>query len=291
MANKKKHFYSLQWQALTSTISTTFVLILLGLTLLCMLFAKRVSENVRQSFTVTTILSDEATDSTARALQQELQAKAWIKNITFVSAGDVLREQTEAMGTDPSEFLDGENPYLPMLELHLQADYACPDSLLWISKELKSRPQIMDVVYQRDIVERLNANLHKFSYIFLAISLALTLITVVLINNTVRLSVYSRRFVIHTMRLVGAGWSFIRRPFMRRSMCIGLLAGVLADGVLAGIMVYFHKYDAETASLLTRQDLMLTGVSVLGCGLLLTMACTFYSVSHFLGLRESEMYE
>lgn len=289
--SKKKRFYSLQWQALTSTISTTFVLILLGLTLLCMLFANRVSENVRQSFAVTTILSDEATDSTARALQQELQAKAWIKDITFVSSEDVLREQTEAMGLDPSEFLDGINPYLPMLELYLQADYACPDSLLWISKELKSHPQIMDVVYQKDIVERLNANLHKFSYIFLAISLALALITIVLINNTVRLSVYSRRFVIHTMRLVGASWGFIRRPFMRRSLCIGLIAGVLADGVLAGIVAYFYKFDAETASLLTKQDLVLTGVCVLGCGLLLTSACTFYSVSHFLSMREGDLYE
>lgn len=289
--SKKKRFFSLQWQALTSTISTTFVLILLGLTLLCMLFAHRVSENVRQSFTVTTILSDEMTDSTARLLQQELQTNLWIKDVVFVSSEDVLREQTEAMGTDPSEFLDGINPYLPMLELHLQADYACSDSLLWISKELKSLPQIVDVVYQKDIVERLNANLHKFSYVFLAISLALALITIVLINNTVRLSVYSRRFVIHTMRLVGASWSFIRRPFMRRSLCIGLVAGVLADSVLAGIMVYFYKFDADTASLLTEQDLLLTGLSVFGCGILLTSACTFYSVSHFLGMRECDMYE
>lgn len=288
---KKKHFYSLQWQALTSTISTTFVLILLGLTMLCMLFAGRVSESVRQSFTVTAILSDEATDSTAQILQQELKCKAWVKDITFVSAQDVLREQTEAMGTDPTEFLDGNNPYLPMLELHLRADCACSDSLLWISKELKARPEIMDVVYQKDIVERLNANLHKFSYIFLAVSLALALITIVLINNTVRLSVYSRRFVIHTMRLVGASWSFIRRPFMRRSLCIGLVAGLLADGVLAGIMAYFYRFDAETAALLTEQDLIFTGVSVLGCGLLLTLMCTFFSVSHFLGLRESDMYE
>lgn len=287
---KKKHFYSLQWQALTSTISTTFVLILLGLTLLCMLFAHRVSENVRQSFTVTTILSDEATDSTAQALQKELKCNAWVKDITFVSAEDVLKEQTEAMGADPTEFLDGKNPYLPMLELHLRADCACSDSLLWISKALKAHPEIVDVVYQKDIVEQLNAKLHKFSYIFLAISLALALITIVLINNTVRLSVYSRRFLIHTMRLVGAGWGFIRRPFMRRSLCIGLVAGLLADGVLGGIMAYFYRFDAETAALLTEQDLLLTGVSVLGCGLLLTLVCTYFSVSHFLSMRESELY-
>ncbi len=254
-----------------------------------MLFARRVSDNVRQSFTVATILSDEATDSTARVLQQQLQQKTWVKDITLMTSDQVLKEQSEAMGTDPSEFLN-ENPYTPMLELHLKAEYACTDSLLWITKELKADPIIMDVAYQKDIIESLNANLRKFSYAFLAVALALTLITIVLINNTVRLSVYSRRFLIHTMRLVGADWGFIRRPFMMRALCIGLLAGLLADGALAAGLIYFYRFDAATAALLTQQDLILTGLSVLGCGLLLTLLCTHLSVSHFLSMHERELY-
>ncbi len=270
-------------------VSTMFVLILLGLTILCMLTARRLSESVRQSLTVTAILTDEANDSTARALSKGLQQKVWIKNITYVSAQQALKEQTEAMGTDPTEFLD-ENPFTPMLELHLAADYACVDSLGWISKELKSDALIAEVVYQKDLVERMNSNLHKISYVLLAIAVVLALITLVLINNTVRLSVYSRRFVIHTMRLVGASWSFIRRPFMMRALAIGLAAAVLADAVLAAMVYRLWQLDPQMTNYVNIHDVAIAGVGVLACGLLLTLVCTSVSVSHFLGMRESELY-
>ncbi len=286
---KKKYFLSFQWQALTSTISTTFVLILLGLTVLCGLTAKSLGENVKQSLTVTTILTDEATDSTANQLKAELEKECWVKEIIYVSAEQALEEQTEAMGTDPSEFL-GENPYTPLLELHLQADYACTDSLLWISKELKTKALVADVVYQKDIVENLNNTLHKISYILLTISIVLLIITLVLINNTVRLSVYSRRFVIHTMRLVGASWGFIRRPFMLRSLCIGLIAGILACATLGGALHMLLQYDSSLAVFLPMQNILITGGCVLASGLLLTLVCTYISVSHFLSMRESELY-
>ncbi len=287
---KKKHFLSFQWQALTSTISTTFVLILLGLTILCGLTAKSLGESVKQSLSVTTILTDEATDSTAHELIAELKKERWVKDITYISAQQALKEQTEAMGTDPSEFL-GENPYTPLLELHPLAEHACTDSLVWISKELKAKTLVADVVYQKDIVENLNNTLHKISYILLAISIVLLTITLVLINNTVRLSVYSRRFVIHTMRLVGASWNFIRRPFMLRSMCIGLVAGMLACCILAFGLHTLFKYDAALAVYFPLQNILITGGCVLASGLLLTLVCTFVSVSHFLSMRESELYE
>ncbi len=286
---KKRLFPSLQWQALTSTISTTFVLILLGLTVLCGLTAKSLGESVRQSLAVTAILTDEATDSTALKFKAELEQERWVKDITYVSAEQALEEQTEAMGTDPSEFL-GENPYTPLLELHVQADYACTDSLLWISDELKSQALVADVVYQKDIVENLNNTLRQISYVLLAISIVLLLITHVLINNTVRLSVYSRRFIIHTMRLVGADWSFIRRPFMLRSLCIGLIAGILACAALGGALHALLQYDSSLAVFLPMRNLLITGGSVLASGLLLTLVCTYISVSHFLGMRESELY-
>ncbi len=286
---KKKHFLSFQWQALTSTISTTFVLILLGLTILCGLTAKSLGESVKQSLSVTTILTDEATDSTAHELIMELKKEKWVKDIIYISAQQALEEQTEAMGTDPSEFL-GENPYTPLLELHPLADYACTDSLIWISKDLKANNLVAEVVYQKDIVENLNNTLHQISYVLLGISLVLLTITLVLINNTVRLSVYSRRFVIHTMRLVGASWNFIRRPFMLRSMCIGLIAGMLACCILAFGLHTLLKYDATLAVYFPLQNILITGGCVLACGLLLTLVCTFISVSHFLSMRESELY-
>lgn len=286
---KKKKFFQFQWQALTSTISTTFVLILLGLTILCMLTAKSVGESVRQSLTVTAILSDGVTDTKALNLKNELDKEVWIKDITYISARQALKEQTQAMGTDPSEFL-GENPYTPLLEIHLRANYTCTDSLLWITNTLKEKSLIADVVYQKDLVERLNANLRRISYVLLSISIFLLIITLVLINNTVRLSVYSRRFVIHTMRLVGASWNFIRRPFMLRSLRIGLIAGVLACAVLGFSLHALFQYDTQIAVYVPLRNILITGGCVMASGLILTLVCTYVSVSHYLGMRENELY-
>ena len=287
---KKRKKISFQWQALTSTISTTFVLILLGLTILCGLTAHRLSESVRQSLTVTVILSDEANDTTSKALKRQLEKRQWVKEVTYISREQALKEQTEAMGTDPTEFL-GANPFTPSLELHLGAEYACTDSLVWISKRLKSNQLVADVVYQKDLIERLNSNLHKISYVLLGLAVLLMLVTLVLINNTVRLSVYSRRFIIHTMRLVGASWGFIRRPFMLRAMWIGLAAGILADAALLGGVHALLEYDPSMLEYVTVENICITLLSVLVFGLLLTLLCTFISVSHYLGMREGEMYE
>lgn len=287
---RKRRKVSLRWQALTSTISTTFVLILMGLVVICALTARQLSESVRESLAVTVMLGDEATNADALAMRKRLERKAWVKDITFISREQALEEQTEAMGTDPTDFLGGENPFTPSLEVHLAADYACTDSLLWISKRLKSNKMVTDVIYQKELVERLNSNLRKVTYVLLGIVGLLLLVTLVLINNTVRLSVYSRRFLIHTMKLVGASWGFIRRPFMLRALWIGLAASVLADGVLLGGMHTLWQYDPTMQAYVTQENAIITAVAVLACGLLLTLLCTFISVSHFLSMREGELY-
>ncbi|MBQ8969321.1 MAG: permease-like cell division protein FtsX [Bacteroidaceae bacterium] len=287
---RKRKKISLRWQALTSTISTTLVLVLMGLVVICALTANRLSESVRQSLTVTVMTTDETTDEAARALQQKLEQRPWVKDVNYISREQALHEQTEAMGLDPTEFLN-QNPFNPLLEVHLMADYACTDSLLWISKRLRSNPLVSDVVYQKDLVERLNSNLHKATYVLLGLAALLGLVTLVLINNTVRLSVYSRRFLIHTMRLVGASWGFIRRPFMLRALWIGLTAGFVADGILLGSIHALWQYDPTMQNYVTLPDVGLTTLSVMVCGLLLTLVCTFISVSHYLGMRESKLYE
>lgn len=287
---RKRRKISLRWQALTSTISTTFVLVLMGLVIMCALTARRLGESVRQSLAVTVMMTDEASNAEAKALKAKLEKRKWVKDITLITREQALKEQTEAMGQDPTEFL-GQNPFTPSLELHLEADYACTDSLLWISKRLKSQSKVSDVIYQKDLVESLNRNLHKVAYILLGMAVLLGLVTLVLINNTVRLSVYSRRFIIHTMRLVGASWGFIRRPFMLRAMWIGLAAGILADAVLVGGVHTLLQYDPSTIEYVTPENVGITLLSVLVFGLLLTLLCTFASVSHYLGMREGEMYE
>lgn len=286
---KKKKTWAPQWQALTSTISTMFVLVLLGLVITCALTTRRLRDSVRESLTVTVILTDESTDSTARAFKKSLAKRHWTKQITYISREDALKEQTEAMGTDPSEFL-GCNPFSPSLELHMLPDYACTDSLIWISKKLKADKEVADVMYQKDLVESLNNNLQRISFVLLALAGLLMIITLVLINNTVRLSVYSRRFIIHTMKLVGASWGFICKPFLARAFWIGLSAGLLADAVLAAGMHALWNYDASMSEYVTLTDMGITAIAVMVAGLLLTLLCTFFSVAHYLGMREGELY-
>lgn len=286
---RKRKTLSLQWQALTSTISTTFVLILMGLVIICALTAHRLSESVRQSLTVTVLFTDDASEQQALNFKQKLEQREWVNDVIYISSEQALKEQTEAMGTDPTDFL-GQNPFTPSLELHLTAQYACTDSLLWISKRLKSNQLVSDVIYQRELVENLNRNLRKVTYALLGIAILLLGVTLVLIHNTVRLSVYSRRFIIHTMRLVGASWSFIRKPFMMRAMWIGLAAGILADAVLMVSIHALWNYDATIHLYVTTGNVVFTLFSVLICGLLLTLLCTFVSVSHYLGMKESELY-
>lgn len=287
---RKRKKISLRWQALTSTISTTFVLILMGLTVICALTARRLGDSVRQNLTVTVMMGDDASEQQTLDYKKKLECRPWVKDITYISSKQALEEQTEAMGQDPTEFL-GENPYLPLLELHMVADYACTDSLLWISNYLKSNPLVSEVIYQKDLIERINSNLHKVTYILLGLATLLLLVTLVLINNTVRLSVYSRRFIIHTMRLVGANWGFIRRPFLMRAFWIGLASGILADTTLLCGINALWRYDHSMSEYVTPENVVLTTVTVLVCGLLLTLLCTYISVSHYLGMREREMYD
>ncbi|MBR1682259.1 MAG: permease-like cell division protein FtsX [Bacteroidaceae bacterium] len=285
---RNKAFGRMQW--VTSCISTTLVLLLLGLVVLFGLSARELSKSVRENLTITLLLDDDVETAQADTLAMRLQAKPYVRQTTVISKEQALKEESERMGTDPTEFLGGENPYTASIEMNVGADYACTDSLLVITKELRSMWQITDVVYQRDLVDNLNATLQKATLVLAVLALLLMIISVVLINNTVRLSVYARRFTIHTMRLVGASWGFIRWPFIKRSLGIGLTAAVLADGLLLGGIHWAMVQDEMVATIVTPEIIVIMAGSVLAAGLLLTFVCTWLSVGHFLRMKEAEMY-
>lgn len=278
----------MQW--LTSCISTTLVLLLLGLVVLFGLSARQLSQSVRENLTVTLLLDDDVTTADADTLAMRLNMKPYVAHTTVISAEQALKEESERMGSDPTEFLGGENPYTASIEMNVAASYACTDSLLMISKELKEMWQITDVIYQRDLVENLNTTLQQATIVLSVLALLLMIISIVLINNTVRLSVYARRFTIHTMRLVGASWGFIRWPFIRRSLGIGLTAAILADGLLLGGIYWAFQEDEFIATILSHEIIIIMAGSVLVAGLLLTFVCTWLSVGHFLRMKEKEMY-
>lgn len=279
---RRKRRFVLEWQAVTSTLSTTMVLILMGLVVLCVLTARQVTSTVKENMLVTIVLNDEISQSETASMQDMLRTERYVRDVHLIPADEVLQEQIEAIGSDPEDFI-GFNPYYTELEMSMVPDYANSDSLTWIIEELKEKyPAVTDVNYHKDLVDNLNRNLNKITLVLLMMASLLLVVLIGLINNTVRLSIYSRRFLIHTMKLVGASWSFIRRPFMMRSLCIALISALLADGVLLAGVHSALTYDAALRQFIPNESLLLMGLSVFVLGILIMLLCTYLSVTHLL---------
>ena len=277
-------------QMITLCISTSMVLVLLGLVVFSVLTSRNLSQWVKENLTVTVMLNDEVSVNEAKLLCRDLYHRPYSRNIDYISREQALKEQTQAMGSDPSEFL-GMNPFSATLELQLKSDYANHDSLKWISAELKKNPKISDVAYQVDLMDRVNRNLTKINILLLIIAALLTFISFSLINNTVRLSVYSRRFLIHTMKLVGASWGFIRRPFMRRGLAVGIVAAIIAIGVLGGCVYGLYYYEPNMINIITWVELAITAGAVLLFGIIITTVSSYISVNKFLRMSAGELYK
>lgn len=276
-------------QTLTSIISTGMVLVLLGMMVLLGMAARMLADSVRENLTVTVVLDDEADDARAHRIADALQAKSYVAGLQYISREEALREHVQSMGITSAEFLD-TNPFSISLEVRMKPEYSNSDSLMWISKELEATEAVADVIYQDDLVKSVNENIRRVTSVLLVIAFLLVIISLSLIRNTVRLSVYSQRFTIRTMRLVGARWSFIRRPFLWRAVGTGVLAALLADAVLLGAIRWAVSHDPEVAQFITPESLAVAGGSVLVVGLLITVLCTFLSVTHYLRARESSLY-
>ena len=289
MKRRKKLKISWILQGITSTISTSLLLILLGLVVLLSLTARVVANSVRENLTVTVVLDDDVLTADAERLQDTLSAKSYVSSIEYISREQALEEQIESMGIDPTDFL-GANPFSISMEIKVRPEYSCNDSLQWISEELRGEKLVADVLYQKDLVESLNRNLHRASFFLLAVAVLLIIISLSLINNTVRLSVFNHRFILHTMKLVGAKWSFIRRPFLIRGFWIGIASALIADAAILSGIYWASTYDDNVLVYVTQRNMIITALSVLGIGLTLTIVCTYLSVTHCLKMRGSELY-
>jgi cell division transport system permease protein len=291
MKRRKKNAGSRRgMQMVTLCISTAMVLVLLGLVVFSVLTSRNLSQWVKENLTVTVMLNDEVSVNEAKLLCRDLYHRPYSRNIDYISRDQALKEQTEAMGSDPSEFL-GTNPFSATLELQMKSDYANRDSLKWIAAELKKNPKVADVAYQVDLMDSVNRNLTKVNIVLLVIAMLLTFVSFSLISNTVRLSVYSRRFLIHTMKLVGASWGFIRRPFMKQGLLVGVLAAILAIAVLGGCVYGLYYYEPKMLTIITWEVLAITGVAVLLFGIIITSVCSYISVNKFLRMSPGELYK
>lgn len=278
-------------QVITLCISTAMVLVLLGMVVLSVFTARNLTTYVKENLVVTMMLEQDMTNSETQNLCSKLKTRPYIKNMAFISKEQVLKEQTKAMGIDPTEFTGGDNPFLSSIELTLKGDYANNDSLKWISKELKNYPKISEITYQKDLVENVNKTLSKISLVLLILAGLLTFVSFSLINNTIRLGIYARRFSIHTMKLVGASWGFIRGPFIKQSVAIGIVAAIIAIAVLGGCIYALYRYEEGIFGVLTPEVMIITGGAVLLFGILITALCANISVNKFLRMKAGELYK
>lgn len=275
---------------MTLCISTTMVLVLLGMVVFSVFTAHNLSSYVKENLTVTVMLSDDMSLNQAKLLCRDLYHRPYTRHIDYISKEQAKSEQTAAMGSDPSEFL-GFNPFAATLEIYMKSDYANGDSLQWVSKELRQCRGVTDVAYQEDLMDSVNGNLQKLSVVLLVLAVLLTCVSFSLINSMVRLSVYSRRFLIHTMKLVGASWGFIRRPFLRRAVSVGIVAALLACGLLAGGIYALYRYEPGLLTIITWKEMTITGVSVVLFGIIITVLCSYVSVNRFLRMTAGELYK
>ena len=284
---KSKSLFDMQF--ITSSISTTLVLLLLGLVVFFVLTAHNMSVYVRENISFSILISDDMKEADILKLQKKLNQEPFVKQSEYISKKQALKEQTEAMGTDPEEFL-GYNPFTASLEIKLHSDYANSDSIAKIEKLIKKNSNIQDVLYRKELIDAVNENIRNISLVLLALAVVLTFISFALINNTIRLAIYSKRFLIHTMKLVGASWGFIRGPFLRRNVWSGILAGMLADAILMGTAYWAVTYEQELIQVIAPEVMLIVCGSVLVFGVIITWLCAYLSINKYLRMRANTLY-
>ena len=274
---------------LSSVISISLVLLLVGVASMLLVNAKSVSDYFKENMQVSVLMKQNVTDEAALEYKDDLDDARYIKSTTFISKEQGQREMADMLGDDFLEVFE-TSPIPVSIDVTLDADYVSADSLEIVKAEISESPLVEEVVYQRSLVDALNANLSRISLILGVFIALLLFISFVLINNTVRLNVFARRFTIHTMKLVGATKSFIRAPFLVQSAFQGIFAAFIAIIVLVGLLFLMRSSFAELFEIF-RLDLLLVVIGiVIASGLIICLVSTYFVVNKLISLRKDELY-
>lgn len=281
--------YRLRSSYVTLVVSVSLVLFLLGILGMILINARQLSNYFRESLSFTIMLKEDAREADIRMLQKELDAKPYVKNTEYVSKDAAAVKLKDELGEDFLNFL-GYNPLMPTIDVYLLANYTHPDSVRKIEKLILEYPVVDEVYYQESILNLINENIRKISAFLLTISALLFFISMTIINNTIRLSIDSRRFLINTMQLIGANRSFIRKPFLMRSIFFGFVAALIAIGLLMGLMFLVEK---EFFTLFTYENInlfLLLCLALILTGVIITAVSTFFVMNRYLNMQEDKLY-
>ena len=287
--NKKVRKLSFFNSRMTSIISIALVLFLLGLILLMGLLGNKLSVYVRENISFSIVLKDNQKETDAKRMQHNLEQMPFIKSTEYISKEQAAKELEEELGENPETFL-GFNPLKPSIEVKLHSEYTHPDSLAMIEKKIKSYTSVADLTYRRDMMELVQSNMQRVGLILLGLAAILMVVSFVLIGNTIRLLIYSKRFLIHTMKLLLSTVFFIRRPFIWYNLVSGLLASILAVLMLTGALSYLQGALPGLVEILDIRILLCVFASVVLLGMFLSVVATYFAVNRYLRMRVDDLY-
>ena len=270
-------------------ISLSLVLFVVGLLGLVLINAQKLSDYVKENIGFTIMLKDDVNEIETLKFQKILDASDFAKSTSFTTKEQATADLKTDLGEDFVEFL-GYSPLLASIDVKLNAEYGNTDSLEIITNELSENANVFEVYYQKDLIDKLNSNVNRLSFFLLIFCVLLFFIAFALINNTIRLSVYSKRFLIRTMRLVGATNSFIQKPFLSKGIYQGIYSSLFAIFMLIGAI---QLVQGDTANMLNIDDLKIIGIVfllILASGLFISIFSTFFAVRKFIKLNENELY-
>jgi cell division transport system permease protein len=270
-------------------LSVFLVLFLLGFLGLFIINSKKLANDFRENIAMTVFFKNEANDSILKGFGTELKANRFVKSYDFVAKDAAAKQHTDIIGEDFMTFL-GENPLQNSYDINLKADYVVKDSIAKIEADLRKNAMVSDIVYDKQLVNLVNDNIKKVSSWILIISSFLAIIAVLLINSSLRLSIHSNRFIIKTMQMVGATKSFIRKPFVIRSIKLGMLGALLAILALIGVLIYVENSFPNLGILNDKALIGIVLVGVFGFGVLITWLSTYFATQRFLNLRTDDLY-
>ncbi len=270
-------------------LSVFLVLFLLGMLGIFVINSKRLSNDFKEEIVMTVFFKAEANDSILKSFGDELKTSRFTKSFAYVSKDDAAKQHKDIIGDDFMKFL-GENPLQNSYDIHLKADYVEKSKVNSIENKLRENPMVADIVYDKQLINLVNDNVKNVSFWILLISGLLTVIAVLLINSSLRLSIHSNRFIIKTMQMVGATKAFIRKPFVLRSIKLGLMGSAFAILALVGVLIYLETTYPGLGIL---KDQLMTGLvllAVLVTGVLITWISTYFATQRFLNLRTDDLY-
>jgi len=274
---------------LTSTISMSMVLFLVGLVFLILFVAHDMSTYVKENINLSIIMDDASGRQDAQRVEDYLISSPYAKTVEYISKEDALKDHITNLGENPKDFL-GYNPLKASVEVKLHSQYANNENVTMIQSKLKAFEHISRVVYQKDMVSLVNDNVRKVSLILLGLAVILLFVSVALINITIRLSLYSDRFLINTMKLVGATPWFIRRPYITSSMLNGFAASMISILLLSGVVYFVHYEFGMPGSIIQPLTAVIVCSIVILLGVTLTAISSFFSVGRYLKMNINDMY-